>query len=59
MKVWNIKKPEEISQAMMPLSDVPHHPSCIHHQPDFGRKRQEEMAKVWQENPNKPTMTLE
>ena len=48
MKVWHIRKPEEISETMAPLPNS-----------DFGKKRQDLVAQVWQENANKPTISLE
>jgi hypothetical protein len=45
MKVWQIKKPEEIHSCMCPDSINTN-------------KKKDLVAQVWQENANKPTMTL-
>ena len=45
MKVWQIPPQEEIQQYMCP--------------PNNGKTKKELVAQVWQENANKPTMTLE
>lgn len=58
MKFHQIKKPEEINEQM--LSNLPRgadhqcaNPTC-----DLN-KRQELIAQVWQENANRPTMSIE
>ena len=53
MKVWQIKKPEEIQQF---INSVPP-PTCFNCSTENHRK--ELTAKVWQPNSNQPTMTLE
>jgi hypothetical protein len=49
MKYWQIKKPEEIEQVFLP-------PQVVN---QFGQDRKDQIAKVWQENANKPTISLE
>lgn len=46
MKVWQVQKPEDIHAAMCPG-------------PKKAPTKQQLVAQVWQENANKPTMTLE
>ena len=46
MKVWQIPPQEEIQKYM-----------CPH--PQNGKTKKELVAQVWQENANKPTMSLE
>ena len=53
MKVWNIKKPEEIQQF---INAVPP-PMCNSCTTDIHRK--DLTAKVWTQNSNQPTMTLD
>lgn len=47
MKVWEVKKPEQIQQELIPAID------------NLEEKRTGLVAQVWQENANRPTMTLE
>jgi hypothetical protein len=47
MKIWQIKEPKEIVHE------------CVCPDSINTNKKKELIAKVWQENPNKPTMTLE
>ena len=48
MKVWEIKKTEEIRQDMLPSGIT-----------SMQEQRKNMVAQVWQENANKPTISLE